>query len=334
METAVTLVLGGIVGFAIIMYVLLDGFDLGIGIIFPWVKSEEERSIMIATILPVWDGNETWLVLGGATLYGAFPIVYSTLLPILYMPIIIMLAALVFRGVSFEFMHSAHTTRFLWTFFFSIGSLVAAFCQGVMLGTFIEGYNYMNGIIDPHYKWLTPFSMVCGIAVVYGYALLGATWLIAKTTGELQDAMFHRAKILLIAVAMFMMVVSLWTPHIDPSISQRWFSLPNFFILLPLPMISFIVFVANWRCLQIKREFLPFYLSMTLFLLAYLGFAISVWPYLIPRTVTLWQAAAPLSSQLFILVGLVILLPVLIGYTIFSYRVFKGKVISYESLHY
>jgi cytochrome d ubiquinol oxidase subunit II len=224
-----------IISFAIIMYVLLDGFDLGIGILFPWVKNTEYRDVMMSTVAPVWDGNETWLVLGGASLYGAFPVAYSTLLPILYMPLMIMLAALIFRGVAFEFRFKAHRSRFIWDTAFALGSTLAAFTQGVILGTFVQGYGEtLPATISP-YQWLTPFSALTGMAVVTGYALLGSTWLIAKTVGDLQDKMFHAAKILLFFVACFLLIVSIWTPMIDPQVMARWFSIPNIFYLSPLP---------------------------------------------------------------------------------------------------
>lgn len=328
METVTTLLIGGVVGLAIIMYVILDGFDLGIGILYPWVEKEENRKTMIATILPVWDGNETWLVLGGAALYGGFPEAYSKLLPTLYLPVIMMLAALIFRGVSFEFMHNAKKTKFVWTFFFSAGSLLAAFCQGVALGTFVQGYNFENGqMVVPDYVWLTPFSFLTGIAVIFGYALLGATWLIAKTEGELQSAMYHRARNLLIFMGLFMVVASLWTPFIDPTVTERWFGFPHCIFLIPLPLITMWVFYKNWQSLNDRQhDNRPFILSITIFLLAYVGFAISSWPYIIPRGVTVWEAAAPFKAQAFILVGMAILLPILIGYTIYAYVVFRGKV--------
>jgi cytochrome d ubiquinol oxidase subunit II len=327
MHDTITLILAAIVGFAIIMYVILDGFDLGIGIMYPWVSDEKERHTMMQSVLPVWDGNETWLVLGGATLYGAFPLAYSMILPTLYIPIMIMLGALVFRGVCFEFLHHAERSKTLWTFFFSAGSTVAAFCQGVVLGTFVQGYGHDAAtILVGHYKWLTAFSMFCGIAVVFGYCLLGATWLIKKTENELQQSMRHRAKILLIFVALFMLLVSIGTPFVDSSITQLWFSFPNMLYLAPLPIVTLLTFIYLWRALHKENDNVPFYASIALFLLAYIGFAISVWPYIIPRAFTIWQAAAPLSSQMFILVGLVILLPVLLFYTAYSYKVFKGKV--------
>lgn len=330
-----TVILAGVVAFAIIAYVILDGFDLGIGILYGWTDDPKQRDVMMRSIIPVWDGNETWLVLGGATLYGAFPEAYSTLLPTLYLPVILMLAALIFRGVSFEFIHAAYKSKFLWTFFFTFGSTLAAFCQGVALGTFVQGYTYADGTIitNSDYHWLTPFSLTCGIAVVIGYTLLGATWLIAKTEGELQNKMFSLGKKLLIITGLFMICVSLWTPRIDPTITSRWFSMPNMLYLAPIPLLTLVVYWFNWRALKQRRDFLPFYLSIAIFLLAYLGFAISVWPNVIPHSVTIWDAAAPVKAQKFILVGISILLPVLIAYTLYSYYVFKGKV-THSEIHY
>lgn len=317
----------------IILYVILDGFDLGVGILFPWVKSKNDRDIMMTSISPVWDGNETWLVLGAAFLYGAFPIAYSTLLPTLYMPITIMLAALIFRGVAFEFRFKAKN-QLLWDIAFCSGSTLAAFCQGVALGTFVFGYaSEAHPMISEHYRWLTPFSFMTGFAVVIGYALLGSTWLIAKTVGDLQTHMYRIARICLIGVAFFMTLVSLWTPIAVSEIWTRWFNTPNFFELLPLPIITGIIFIWTWHSLAQRREFLPFWQSVSLFILAYIGFCISDWPYIIPRVTTIWQAAAPTSSLQFLLIGAIVLLPLLIGYTIYAYRVFGGKVTSAEH-HY
>ena len=333
METLVTLTLAAIVAFAIIMYVFLDGFDLGIGIMFPWIQTEHERNMLVSSILPVWDGNETWLVLGGAALYGAFPMVYSYVLPTLYIPIFMMLGGLIFRGVSFEFMHYSHKSRFIWTFCFSLGSLVAAFSQGIVLGTFVQGFDFENGkMVVATYHWLTPFSMMTGIAVVFGYALLGATWSVLKTTGKLQQDMVHRAKILLLIVGLFMLLVSVTTPLVDPQVFHFWFHLPNSFFLMLLPLATLATFIVIWRALNSGNDTKPFYLSFLLFLFPYLGFALSVWPYIIPRHVTIWEAAAPYKAQVFILVGLLAILPILITYTIYAYVVFKGKVTE-EGLH-
>lgn len=326
------LTFGAIISFAIIMYVLLDGFDLGIGILFPWVKNHDERGIMMNTIAPIWDGNETWLIFGAATLYAAFPIAYSVLLPVLYMPIMLMLAALIFRGIAFEFRGKAHRSRFLWDLSFAGGSFLAAFMQGIILGTFVKGYGNVLPKEMVAYDWLTPFSLMTGIAVVMGYALLGSTWLIAKTTGALQDKMYKAAKILLPIVGFFLVVVSLWSPLMSSLIMQRWFSMPNIFYLAPLPILTAIVFFYAWYCLFKRREFLPFYLSILLFILAYIGFCISDWPYIIPHAVTVWEAASPPSSLIFMLVGTIILLPILLAYTIYSYNVFRGKVTKSE--HY
>lgn len=321
----------GILAFVIIMYVVLDGFDLGIGILFPWVHDEHYRDIMMQTAIPVWDGNETWMVLGGALLYGAFPIVYSTLLPTLYMPLMLMLAALIFRGVAFEFRFKANNFRYRWSIAFAAGSIIAAFCQGLILGTFIQGYGISDSfLIVENYQWLTPFTLFTGIAVVFGYGLLGASWLIARTSDALQDKMYLFAKRLLIVIAFSLGVVSLWTPFIDLHIWHRWFSLPNLFYLLPLPLMSIIVIGYIWFTINRRYHWQPFILSIVLFLLAYVGFCISLWPYLIPYRITFWEAASAHSSLIFLLIGTSILLPILLSYTIYTYRIFRGKVVHAE----
>ncbi len=322
-----------ILALGVVFYVILDGFDLGIGILFPWVRNGQYRSLMMNSVAPVWDGNETWLVFGGAMLYGAFPIAYSTLLPTLYLPIMVMLGALVFRGVAFEFRGKAHRSRFLWDLAFSGGSTAAAFCQGLILGTFINGE-----FLLPHttYLWLTPFSIVTGLGVVFGYALLGSTWLIIKTDGELQANMYQAARILLFILASFLFIISVWTPELQPTIKLRWFSLPNFYYLLPLPIISIVAVLAAFYFIhypKINTEKLPFLLSISLFVFAYIGIGISMWPYIVPRTLTFWEAAASNSALRFQLVGTIILLPVLIAYSIFAYRVFRGKVSGDQDYH-
>lgn len=315
-----------IISFIILFYVLLDGFDLGIGILFPMLKHGNERDIAMSTVAPVWDGNETWLVFGAAALYGAFPLAYSVLLPALYIPIMIMLAALIFRGVAFEFRFKAPQKQRLWDRCFSLGSTIAAFMQGVILGTFIIGYGDSLPIdLERHY-WLTPFSLMTGIAVVFGYALLGANWLIIKTSAELQNKMFVFSKYLLFCVALFLVAASLWTPLLDPRIATRWFSLPNFIYLLPLPLFTGIAVLANFYCLHNRHEIMPFVLSILLFTFSYVGFCISSWPYIIPHAVPVWEAASAPSSLEFLLFGALFLLPILIAYTIYAYRVFRGKV--------
>lgn len=309
----------------VIIYVILDGFDLGIGILYPWVSSHSDRDVMMNSIAPFWDGNETWLVMGGASLYAAFPIAYSILLSTLYMPIMIMLAALIFRGVAFEFRFKSQQTRIIWDLAFSLGSFTAAFMQGLILGTFILGYGNSPAANTP-YIWLTPFSLATGIAVVCGYAMLGATWLINKTHNHLQEVMFNAAKVLLPLITGFVVIMSLWTPFTAPQLINLWFNYPYILYLAPLPISTFILLGITWLSIIHRYEKLPFLLTIGVFLLCYIGFGISSWPYIVPRTITIWQAAANNSSLKFILVGAMILLPVLISYTIYSYYIFRGKV--------
>lgn len=317
-----------IIAFGVIIYVILDGFDLGIGILFPWIRDPEYRSLMINSIAPVWDGNETWLVFGGATLYGAFPIAYSTLLPALYMPIMVMLGALVFRGVAFEFRFKAYRSRFLWDLAFAGGSTAAAFCQGLILGALIEGKFFVENF-QQSYVWLTPFSMFTGLSVVFGYALLGSTFLIMKTEHELQRDMYQAARMLLVAVSISMLIISLWTPLSQPAIEARWFSLPNFFYLLFLPILTMFATLFCFFSLHKPERYdekLPFILSVSLFIFAYIGLGVSIWPYIIPRQITIFEAASDPKTLIFQLVGTIILLPLLISYSIYAYRVFRGKV--------
>ncbi|WP_133138667.1 cytochrome d ubiquinol oxidase subunit II [Legionella genomosp. 1] len=315
-----------ILGFIIIMYVILDGFDLGIGILFPFTQSEAERDKMMNSVAPVWDGNETWLVFGGAVLYGAFPIAYGLLLPILYMPLMLMLLALIFRGVSFEFRFKAERSKPLWNWLFTISSISAAFFQGVILGSFVRGFPINEAAMTiSETDWLTPFSLLTGIALICGYGLLGATWLIIKSEGHLQRKMIHFARGFLIMVSFFLVIVSIWTPLHSSEIFERWYSFPNFILLLPLPAITALMIWMTWRSLNLKQEWRPFICSVIIFLCAYTGIGISVFPYLIPHQVTIWEAAAPTSTLLFILVGVVIMLPILIAYTAYAYHVFRGK---------
>ncbi|ALJ37430.1 cytochrome d ubiquinol oxidase subunit II [Azospirillum brasilense] len=322
-----TLAWVAIVGFAVFMYVLMDGFDLGIGILYPFAPSEEARDVMMNSVAPVWDFNETWLILGGAGLFAAFPIAYAIVLPAMYLPLLLMLIALIFRGVAFEFRFKARSSRHLWNKAFFLGSLLATFAQGVVLGSFIqgievEGRNFAGTMLD----WLTPFSLFCGVALIAGYALLGSTWLIWRTIGILQDWCFRVARRLLIVVLVLVAAVSLWTPFLDASIAARWFSVPNILLLSPVPlMVGFLAF-GLWRALDEGREALPFAFAMGLFALSYLGLAISLWPVLIPPGITIWQAAAPPETQVFLLIGMAFLIPTILIYTAYSYWVFRGKV--------
>lgn len=322
-----TLAWVGIIGLAVVMYVLMDGFDLGIGILFPFVASDADRDLMMNTVAPVWDFNETWLVLGGAGLFAAFPIAYATVLPAMYLPLLAMLIALIFRGVAFEFRFKAGRSRGLWNAAFFGGSLLATLAQGVVLGAYlqgitIEGRHFAGGMWD----WLSPFSLFCGLALVAGYGLLGATWLIWRTTGPLQGWCYGVARRLLLAVLAGILVVSVWTPLLDPRIAERWFSTPNLYWLAPVPVLTALLALWLWRSLDRWREWQPFVLALGLFLMSFGGLVVSLWPYLIPYSHTVWQAAAPPETQVFLLVGMAFLIPAVLAYTAYSYWVFRGKV--------
>jgi cytochrome d ubiquinol oxidase subunit II len=332
-ETMLTLIWAGIIGFAVFMYVLMDGFDLGVGIVFPFVPSDHDRDVMMNSVAPVWDFNETWLVLGGAGLFAAFPLAYAVLLPALYMPLLVMLLALIFRGVAFEFRFKARN-KDLWDVAFFLGSVLATFAQGIVLGTFIQGFPvenraYVGGMFD----WATPFACMVGIGLLCGYGLLGTTWLVWRTEGALQDWMRTRARWFLVAVLGFVALVSLWTPLEEARIAERWFSWPNMLLLSPVPVATAGAAFLLWRGLNKKAEVAPFVLSMTLFALSYLGLAISLWPHLIPPEITLWQAAAPPETQLFLLVGMMFLIPTILAYTAYCYWVFRGKVTAESHYH-
>jgi len=327
------LIWAGIIGIAVAMYVILDGFDLGVGILFPFTTGEREREQMLTSVAPFWDGNETWLVLGGGGLLAAFPKAYAVIMPALYLPVIAMLLALVFRGITFEFRTVAHH-KARWDVVFAAGSTVAAFCQGVILGGLIQGIRVENGeFAGGAFDWATPFSALCGLGVVAGYALLGATWLVMKTEGEIAAHARAQAKVALLAVLGFMAVVSLWTPLAFPRIFERWFSHPNILWLWPVPMVTAIVAFAAWKWLDDRADARPFVAAIVLFLLGYLGLVISTFPYLVPPTLTIWDTAAAPHSQSFMLVGTLVLLPIILGYTAFVYWVFRGKLREGEGYH-
>lgn len=324
----------GLLALAVIIYILLDGFDLGIGILFPFANRDEDRDVMMNSIAPVWDGNETWLVLGGGGLFAAFPKAYAALMPAVYMPIGFMLTALIFRGVAFEFRFKANTSRHWWDKAFHYGSLTATFAQGLVLGSFVQGFvvegrQFAGGPFD----WLTPFSLMTGLALVAGYGLLGATWLVMKTEGALQVWAERVAMRLLFAVLFFIVVVSLWTALLDADIAARWFSWPNILLLAPVPLVTALVAFALYRALEARWEILPFLLAMGLFLLCYIGLGVSLFPYIVPRAFTIWQAAAPPPTLIFTLYGVVIMIPAVLLYTVYSYYIFRGKVRAGEGYH-
>jgi cytochrome bd ubiquinol oxidase subunit II len=323
-----------VIGASVALYVLLDGFDLGIGILFPLFKDEAERDLAMNSVAPFWDGNETWLVMGGVGLWVAFPKAYALVLPAVYLPIIVMLLALIFRGVAFEFRWVAKPHHHAWDIAFSAGSTLAAFAQGVVLGTLlqeirIENGQFAGGALD----WLTPFSLMCGAALIIGYALLGATWLMMKTGGTVERHARRMGVPLLLALLGFIVLVSIWTPLRLERIAERWFSLPNIYYLSPVPLVTLLLAWLCWRGIREDRAIQPFASAVGLFLLAYAGLVISNAPYLVPPSLTLWQAAAHPSSQVFFLIGAVILLPMILGYTVFVFWLFRGRLEPGEGYH-
>jgi cytochrome bd ubiquinol oxidase subunit II len=334
MEWYLPVIWAALLGTAVAMYVVLDGFDLGIGILFPFAKTERERDQMMNSVAPFWDGNETWLVLGGGGLWVAFPQAYAVIMPALYLPVIVMLLGLIFRGVAFEFRWVALTSKKYWNFAFAAGSTLAAFCQGLILAGLLEGIKVENGVFaGGSFDWATPFAVLCGLGVITGYALLGATWLVMKTDGAVAERARAQAKVLLLAVLAFMAVVSVWTPLAFERIAARWFSTPNIYFLWPVPLVTAFVALMIWRWLEAGREIPPFLASIALFLLGYLGLVISTFPYLVPPVLTIWQTAAAPASQIFLLLGTVALLPIIFGYIVFVYWLFRGKVREGEGYH-
>jgi cytochrome bd ubiquinol oxidase subunit II len=316
-----------LIGTAIFLYVMLDGFDLGVGILFPFAPSEKCQDRMMGSIAPFWDGNETWLVLGGGGLFAAFPLAYATLMPAFYIPIIVMLLGLILRGVSFEFRFKAkQRSKKRWGYVFHFGSLVATLTQGMMLGAFVQGItvtgrNFSGGPFD----WLNAFSVMTGVALVSGYALLGAAWLIMKTEDVTQKWARRCTGFLFGHVVFFMGFVSLVMPIMDPRIRALWLSKPNIFYLGIMPVSCFIMFILLWQDLNRGNEYRPFFLTQGIFLANYIGIGVSTFPWLVPYAVTFREAAAAAPSQSLLLVGAVIMLPVVFAYTGYCYWVFRGK---------
>ncbi len=329
------LIWAGIIGFGLMMYVVMDGFDLGIGILFPFVQDRADRDTMVNTVAPVWDGNETWLVLGGAGLLAAFPLAYSVLLSALYLPLVTMLAGLIWRGVAFEFRFKADEShRWFWDHAFAWGSYIATFSQGMCLGAFIDGFtvtgpSYNGGALE----FLTPFSIFTGLSLLVAYALLGSTWLIMKTEGDLQARMVALARPITLALLVVIGLVSLWTPLVHAEVAQRWFTLPNLFFFAPIPVLVLGTVALMLKVLQRETHAAPFLLALALLFFGYSGLAISLYPHIIPPSVTIWDAAAPAQSMGFALVGALFIIPFILAYTAWSYYVFRGKVKSGEGYH-
>jgi len=323
-----------IIGLAVAMYVVLDGFDLGVGILFPYFPEEVQRDQTMNSVAAFWDGNETWLVLGGTGLLVAFPFAYAVIMPALYVPLVLMLLALVFRGVAFEFRWVAKPFHRKWDIAFAAGSTVATFCQGLMLGGLlsgiqVDGNHFGGGAFD----WFNPFSLMCGIGLVIGYAFLGACWLIMKTAEGVEQIARRLARPLCVAFLIFIAIVSLWTPLEFDRIAARWFSVPNMYYLAPIPLITVALAISCWRGIGGKHPSLAFSSAVGLFVVAFIGLVISTMLYLVPPTITLWQAAASPKAQGFILAGMVVMVPIILGYTVFVYRTFRGKIRPGEGYH-
>jgi cytochrome bd ubiquinol oxidase subunit II len=317
------LIWAAILALAVFLYVLLGGYDLGLGVLFPLAPSHRDRDAMMASVAPFWDGNETWLVLGGGGLLAAFPLAYAIMLPALYIPIILMLMGLILRGVAFEFRFKSSKYRWAWDLAFAGGSILAALMQGVTIGAFIQGFKVANNqFAGGPFDWLTPFSVVTAIALLSGYVLLSAGWLIMKADEALKEWAYGVGRYALIALAAFIVIFSVWTPLLRPDIAARWFTPAHMVMLSPVPLITAAAVAGLWTALKNRWRYVPFLLAALLFVLCYTGFAVSLFPYIVPPDITIWQAAAAPKSQLFMLYGALPLLPIILGYTAYSYYVF------------
>lgn len=326
-DPMLTIIWAAIIAIGIAAYVVMDGFDLGIGIMFPQLKVGPERDMAMNSIAPVWDGNETWLVLGGGGLLAAFPLAYAVILPALYAPLIAMLLGLVFRGVAFEFRWRDPDHRRFWDFSFFAGSLIAALAQGITLGALLQGIEVQDrAYAGGWWDWLTPFSLLCGAALVTGYRLLGACWLVMKTSESLQVKARRFAKWLTPFTLLMIGAVSLATPYLEAQYFIRWFEWPGLAVTIPMPLLVLGVTYMLWRDLESGYDYRPFFWALGLFLLSMIGLGISMWPDVVPGSISIFDAAAPPESQSFMLVGAVILVPVILGYTAWAYWVFRGKV--------
>lgn len=325
-----------IILFSVMMYVIMDGFVLGIGILFPFFRVKEEHDAVMNTVAPVWDGNATWLVMGGAGLFVAFPMAYAVILSAFYLPLVIMLVGLIFRGVAFEFRFKAsERRRWIWDTAFTAGSYVAAFFQGVTLGAFLEGVVVRDGkYAGSPFDWVAPFPLFVGLGLIATHALLGGTWLVLKTDGDLQRRIRELSRKLAWVLLAFIAAISAWTPLSQPAVAQRWFSVPNVFWFAPVPVLVILCALYLQRALRsADTHALPFVLTLALVLLGYSGLGISLWPYVIPPGVTIWEAAGPPQSLGFTLVGALLIIPMILGYTAMGYWVFRGKVRPGEGYH-
>lgn len=322
-----TLIWALIIAFAVFAYVVMDGFDLGIGILFPTFEVGRERDRAMNSIAPVWDGNETWLVLGGGGLFAAFPLAYAVILPATYPLIIAMLLGLVFRGVAFEYRWRDPGHRGFWDAAFTGGSLVAAMAQGMVLGALLQGIEVSDRAYSGSwFDWLTPYTLLTGIGTVAGYALLGATWLVWKLDGDAQDHARRLGKQAAVATLGLMAAVSLYNVFLNPEYAERWLTAPEIYYLWPVPLGTTLIAWSQWRALSTERNSKPFWLAVALFLFGMIGIGVTIFPYVVPPGVTIWDAAAPVRSQVFMLIGVAITMPLIIAYTAWAYWVFRGKV--------
>lgn len=322
-----TVIWAFIIAFAVFAYVVMDGFDLGIGILFPTIKVGQGRDRAMNSIAPVWDGNETWLVLGGGGLFAAFPLAYAVILPATYPLIIAMLLGLVFRGVAFEYRWRDPDHRAFWDAAFSGGSLVAAMAQGMTLGALLQGIEVVDrSYAGSWWDWLTPYTMLTGLGTVAGYALLGSTWLIWKLDGGAQKHARYLALRAAIATIILMGAVSLYNISLNAEYAARWMTAPEIYLAAPVPILTAIIALSMIHAITKERNSQPFWLAIALFFLGTAGLGVTMWPYVVPPGVTIWDAAAPERSQIFMLIGVAITLPLIIGYTAWAYWVFRGKV--------
>jgi cytochrome d ubiquinol oxidase subunit II len=325
MDALLPIIWAGILAFGILVYVVLDGFDLGIGILFGTTGHEHYRRQMMSSIAPVWDGNETWLLVIGAGLFATFPVVYAIFLSAFYLPVILLLIALIFRGVAFEFRHKTESMRWLWDWGFFLGSAVATFVQGAAIGAMVNELPVENGqFVGTPFFWLTPFAVTCGVGLILGFCLLGATWLILKTEGEVRDWAYRRAPWLLGAVLVFLAVVFVYALALKLHIMQRWIDRP---ILWLFPLVGAAAAVGCYQGIRHQRDHVPFAMTVIIFLCAFGTMAVSFWPYMIPYSLTIEQAAAPTSSLAFMFYGAgLFIIPLILVYTIIVYWVFRGKI--------
>ena len=334
MELDLSFIAAAVIAFAVLAYVVLDGFDLGVGILFPAIEGEAHRDLAMNTVAPVWDGNETWLILGGGGLLAFFPLAYAVVMPALYAPIIAMLLALIFRGVAFEFRWRTKRWKRVWDISFFGGSVVAAFAQGVALGALVQGIAVEDrAYAGGNWDWLTPFSILTGVALVTGYMLLGATWLVMKTEGHVRDRAAIYAWIAGPATLVLIGAVSLVTPFLNPLYFERWFAMPNVLFTVWVPAL---ILVAAWVFVRGMRggpDWWPFVASLGMFVLSFIGLGISFYPFIVPPHLTIAETAAPPLALAFVLVGAVVLVPLILGYTVYAYWVFRGKVDPHAGYH-